>query len=109
MLEIQSLPQPQHDQWLHERHRYEVLSRVYRMTNADPAVTLGCGDLASELGFTREEVFRILHDLEFRGYLAYVGSGPRVRITPRAVAYLLVDSGRRRSIRDTAELAAAAD
>ena len=106
MLEIQPTPQLQPDHWLHERHRYELLSRVYRLTNADCSVTLACGDLASEMGFSREECFRILHDLEFRGYLAYVGSGPRVRITPRAVAYLLVDSGRRRSIRDAGEVVA---
>lgn len=90
----------EHDPWLHERHRYDVLAHVYRNVRGDCELPLHCGRLADELGLTREETFRILHELEHRGFLSYLGSGPRVRITPLAVAYLLVDSGRRHSIRD---------
>ena len=100
MLQAQQTFQVKNENWLGERHRYEVLSHIYRMANADCSVGIGCAAIAQELGFPREEVFQILHELEFLGFLAYVGSGPRVRLSPRAVAYLLLDSGRRRSIRD---------
>lgn len=99
MLNPELHPQSVNDHWLHERHRYQVLSHVYRRVNADCTKPFACAALPDELGFTREEVFRIIHDLEYRGYLAYIGSGPRVRLTPLAVGYLLIDSGRRRSIR----------
>lgn len=100
MLSIPSAEPAFSDSWLRERHRYEVLSHIYRTTRGDCTVSLSCGSISEETGLPRDEVFHALHDLEFLGYVAYVGSGPRVRMTPRAVAYLLIDAGRRRSVRD---------
>lgn len=87
------------EKWLHERNRFAVLEQVFQRTGGDCTRVLSCGSLADELGLSREEVFRVLHDLELRGFLAYIGSGPRVRLTSRATQFL-ADAGRRRSVRD---------
>lgn len=88
------------ERWLHERHRFDVLERVFLCSAGDCSRVVACGRLSDELDLSREETFRILHDLELRGFLAYVGSGPRVRVLPYAVEYLMLAAGRRRSIRD---------
>lgn len=102
MLQSATTAQRKNEVWMRERHRYDVLTCVYRCTNGDCGESLACTSVAEEMRLPRDEVFGILHDLEFLGYLSFVGSGPRVRITPRAVAYLLIGSDRRRSVRDQA-------
>ena len=100
MFPIQAGLQHESNQWLHQQHRYEVLSYVYRRTDADCTASISCADLADELVALHDEVLGILHELALLGYLAFVDSESRVRLKPRALSYLLLDSGRRRSIRD---------
>lgn len=83
-----------------ERKRYEVLQRIYQRAEGDCALEMHAREVGTEMGLTPEETFQIVHFLESRGFLAYLGAGPRICITEKGVRYIEREAGRRRSIRD---------
>lgn len=83
-----------------ERQRYEILEGVYQRTGENCETPVSGLQVGQERGLRREETFRCVQHLAQRGYLFYVGAGPRVCITPRGIRYLNQESGRRRSVRD---------
>lgn len=83
-----------------ERMRYEVLLMVYGATREAAGRPVSAVRFAQELGVWQAEVFRVVEWLERKGLLLYHGAGPTVSLTPRGVAYVEREAGRRRSIRD---------
>jgi predicted transcriptional regulator len=86
-------------EWSEEQLRYQVLTTVYAHTGAHCEREVTGTMIGSELKLKYEDLFRIIHFLEYNGYLDYRGSGPRVCITEKGIRYLLESARRRRSIR----------
>lgn len=86
-------------EWRREQLRYQVLDWVYDRTGADCSLTVTGTQIGAGLGLSYEELYRIIHFLEDRGYLSYLGVGPRVCITEKGVRYLETESRKRKSIR----------
>lgn len=86
-------------EWRREQLRYRVLEWVYEHTGADCSVAVTGTQVGAALMLSYEELYRVIHFLEDRGYLNYRGAGPRVCITERGIRYLQVEARNRRSIR----------
>jgi DNA-binding IclR family transcriptional regulator len=87
-------------EWREEQLRYAVLKYVYERAGQHCEVVVKGSEIGAALDLRYENLFRITHFLERRGYLAYLGEGPRVCITFQGIEYMEVLAGRRRSIRD---------
>ncbi|HET7322446.1 MAG TPA: hypothetical protein VFI96_08140 [Longimicrobiaceae bacterium] len=87
---------------LHEHHRYLVLRLVQEGSRSDPRAIVTGSELVRTTELPPEEVFRILEFLARRGYIHYLGAGPRVRIARVGADYLQRGRGRRESVRDPA-------
>lgn len=86
-------------EWRREQARYRVLEWVYERTGVNCDVAVTGTEIGAALGLPYEDLYRVIHFLEDRGYLNYRGAGPRVCITPKGIRYLEVDAQNRRSIR----------
>lgn len=88
-----------HYEWRREQLRYQVLQWVYERTGADCSLPVTGTQVGAALRLPYEELYRVIHFLEDRGYLRYLGAGPTVCITDKGIRYLEVDSRKRQSIR----------
>lgn len=86
-------------EWRREQLRYRVLAWVYEHTGSDCDISVTGTQIGAALRLPYEELYRVIHYLEDRGYLNYRGAGPRVCITEQGIQYLRVDAKKRRSIR----------
>lgn len=86
-------------EWRREQVRYRVLAWVYDRTGVNCDVAVTGTQIGAALGLSYEELYRVIHFLEDRGYLDYQGAGPTVCITAKGIRYLEVDARKRRSIR----------
>lgn len=87
-------------EWQEEQLRYQVLHYVYEHAGQHCDVVVKGSEIGTALNLRYEELFRITHFLETRGYLAYLGAGPRVCLTAKGIEYMELLAGRRRTIRD---------
>lgn len=87
-------------EWSEERLRYNVLSTIYERTGASCETTITGTEVGALLQLKYEDLFRVIHFLEFNGYLKYLDSGPRVCITFKGLRYIEELAGRRRSLRE---------
>jgi predicted transcriptional regulator len=89
---------PRHE-WRREQLRYSVLELVFQRTGSNCELSVTGSEIGAALELPYEELYRVVHYLENRGFLNYRGAGPRVCITTKGIRYLEELSGRRRSIR----------
>lgn len=89
----------EHYEWRREQVRYRVLEWVYDRTGVNCDVAVTGTQIGAALGLSYEELYRVIHFLEDRGYLDYRGAGPTVCITAKGIRYLEVEARNRRSIR----------
>lgn len=82
-----------------EQLRYQVLRWVYDNAGAACTVPVTGSQIGAALRLPYEELYRVIHYLEDRGYLSYLGAGPTVCITEKGVRYLEVEARNRRTIR----------
>lgn len=88
-------------EWDEERLRYSVLSTIYERAGASCENTVTGTEVGAVLDLKYEDLFRVIHFLEYNGYLKYLGAGPRVCITDRGLRYVEELAGRRRSVRNS--------
>ena len=93
---------PERPDWDEERLRYAVLSTIYERAGASCEQTVTGTDIGAALNLRFEDLFRVVHFLEFHGFLKYLDAGPRVCITDKGLRYVEELAGRRRSIRTDA-------
>ncbi len=86
-------------EWSEEQLRYRVLRAVYDKGGARCERTVTGTTIGADLDLRYEDLFRVIHFLEFNGFLDYLGAGPRVCITPKGVHYVAEAAGRRKSLR----------
>lgn len=86
--------------WDEERLRYHVLSAIYERAGASCERTVTGTEIGAVLNLKFEDLFRVIHFLEVKGYLKYLDAGPRVCITAAGLRYIEELAGRRRSLRD---------
>ena len=82
-----------------ERDSFILLQHVYTVTGADPAVAVNGSRVGQELGFAEEEASRLIHYLNWVGYMKQSAAGPHLSIAPGGVEYLEREAGRRHSVR----------
>ena len=87
------------DRQSEERARYEFLSRLHQVTSSDPQGVLHAGEIGEEVGLSRVQTFAVVEFLADRGYVEYLGAGPRVRIAPSGMRYIEMEAGARRTVR----------
>lgn len=87
-------------EWDEERLRYNVLSTIYERAGASCESTVIGTEVGTVLDLKHEDLFRVIHFLEYNGYLKYLGAGPRVCITDKGLRYVEEIAGRRRSLRN---------
>jgi hypothetical protein len=85
--------------WQEERLRYEVLRFVYDHAGASCMHEVTGSQIGAALQLNYEELYRIVHFLENRGYLRYLGAGPRVCLSDDGIRYLEELAVRRRTVR----------
>lgn len=84
-----------------EQHaRFEFLLRLHRIDRGDPGTVVHALDLGCGMGLSSVETFAVVEFLASRGYVEYLGAGPRVRIAPKGIRYIEWDASDRRTIRD---------
>jgi len=71
-----------------EREVRRFLERVREAAGADCATPVAGSAVGDALGLSRETTYRLVDHLSARGYLHYVGTGPRVCITARGLEWL---------------------
>jgi hypothetical protein len=91
---------PQEETDGRERARYDFLLRLYHWTGADPRSVMHALDVGFDLGLTPVQTFAVVEFLSRRGYIDYLGAGPRIRITPMGVDFIRIGAGYRRTIRE---------
>lgn len=64
------------------------LERVRDRAGADCSTPVPGAVVGDALGLSREITYRLVDHLSARGYLDYVGSGPRICITARGLEWL---------------------
>jgi hypothetical protein len=87
------------DHQAEEHARYEFLVRLYQDTRPHPQRVVHAGAIGYQVGLTRVQTFAIAEFLADRGYIEYLGAGPRIRIAPRGIRYIEWEASDRRSIR----------
>ena len=85
--------------WTEEQMRYKVLDAVYGRAGAQCDREVTGTEIGAQLDLRYEDLFRLIHFLEYHGYLLYLGAGPRVCVTRKGVEYIEEVAGRRRSVR----------
>jgi DNA-binding MarR family transcriptional regulator len=85
--------------WQEERLRYEVLRFIYEHAGASCQHEVTGTQIGAALQLTYEDLYRIVHFLDSRGYLHYMGAGPRVCLSEEGRRYLEELARQRRSIR----------
>ena len=86
-------------EWTEEQLRYRVLVTVYALTGAGCEEEVAGAAIEAALGLRFEDLCRLIHFLEYHGFLDYRGSGPRVGITKKGIDYIRQTARRRQSIR----------
>ena len=86
-----------------ERDSFILLQHVYTVTGADPAVAVNRSRVGQELGFAEEESSRLIHYLNWVGYMKQSAAGPHLSIARDGVEYLEREAGRRHSVRAPAD------
>lgn len=71
-----------------EREVRRFLDRVRGVAGADCSMPVAGADVGDALGLSRETTYRLVDHLSARGYLDYVGPGPRICITARGLEWL---------------------
>lgn len=87
-------------EWGEQRLRYSILRAVYDRTEGRVDRPVTGSEIGAMLNLRYEDLYRVVHFLEYNGYLAYLGSGPRVSITDQGVRYIEDLADRRRTIRE---------
>ena len=82
-----------------ENARFEFLMRLYQVTGANPHAVVHAGGIGLDVGLSRVQTFAVVEYLADRGYVEYLGAGPRIRLAPRGLRYIELDAGTRRTIR----------
>jgi hypothetical protein len=90
---------PETAEWNEEQLRYQVLRAVYDKGGARCERTVTGTTIGADLDLRYEDLFRVIHFLEFNGFLNYLGAGPRVCITQKGIHYVDEAAGRRKSLR----------
>ena len=88
-------------EWTEEQLRYRVLATVYAQAGARCEHEVSGTTIGTELGLRYEDLYRLLHFLEYNGYLDYRDSGPLVCITRKGIEYISDVARCRRSIRSS--------
>ena len=83
-----------------ERMRYEVLHMLYRATEGAMDRPFNVVRFTRDLGVWHAELYRVIEWLDRKGFVRYLGAGPMVSLTPRAIAYIEREAGGRKSLRD---------
>ena len=71
-----------------ERMRYEVLAMLCRASGGDPTREIDCARLAEAIGVWSQELFRVVDFLANKDLVRYSGSGSRVSVTERGLAFI---------------------
>lgn len=85
--------------WGEERLRYDVLRFIYEHAGASCQQEVTGAQIGAALHLAYEDLYRVIHYLETRGYLDYRGAGPKVCLTETGFSYLSEIAGRRRTVR----------
>lgn len=86
--------------WRVQRQLYRVLLQIHRHADGRCTQAVQARQFAHQLRMPLEELYRAVYDLTVRGYLDYLGAGPRVCITEKGLEYIEHGARRRQSIRD---------
>lgn len=86
-------------EWSEEQLRYCVLLTVYAETEACCDREVAGNAIGAALDLRCEDLYRVIHFLEYNGYLDYRGAGPRVCLTRKGIDYVRQIARRRHSIR----------
>lgn len=82
-----------------EQLRYQVLQWVYEHAGATCSIPVTGSQIGAALHIPYEELYRVIHYLDDRGYLGYLSAGPTVCITVKGIRYLEHEARNRRTIR----------
>jgi DNA-binding IclR family transcriptional regulator len=85
--------------WGEEKLRFRVLRAVYERAGHDCGHPITGSEIGAALHLRFEDLFRVVHFLEYHGYLQYLGAGPRVCITPKGLHYIDEGANRRQTVR----------
>lgn len=91
--------EPSRDQERRERESFVVLQHAYTLSDADPSASLPYARLGEDLGFAEPHFGDLVAHLVGVGYLARVGAGSLLSITPAGIDYIERLAWRRRSVR----------
>jgi hypothetical protein len=86
-------------EWGEEQLRFQVLRAVYDRGAKDCGDAVAGAQIGAALNVRYEDLFRVIHFLEYHGYLQYLGAGPRVCITPKGLHYIEEGADRRQTVR----------
>ena len=90
----------QRDAEMEERARFELLLRLYWIVRSDAGAVIHAVDLGRDIGLSPVETFAVAEFLASRGYIDYLGAGPRIRIAPKGIRYIEWIAAERRTVRD---------
>lgn len=79
--------------------RFLLLVRAYELSGGDSQTEVHARCLAEDLDLPLENVFAMVERLSREDYLAYLGAGPRVSVTPVGIDYIESARQRRRTVR----------
>ncbi len=82
-----------------ERQRYRVLAWIYQVVGENCETPAEAGEVADEMGLSRDDVVRAIAHLARQGYLRHAGAESRACLTEKGVEYLQRGAWRRRSVR----------
>lgn len=99
-MEVREESRAERPEWRRQRARFRLLRWVYDRTGGTPDVPVSGPEIEPALGVPREQLYRLIQYLEDRGYLRYLGAGPRVSISQQGIDYISLLAGRRESIRE---------
>lgn len=88
-----------------ERDSFILLQHVYTVTGADPAMPVNGTRVGNDLGFAPDEASRLIHYLNWVGYMKESAAGPHLSLAPEGIEYLERRAGRRHSVRAEADQA----
>ena len=69
------------------------------MTGADPDVPVNGSRVGIDLGFAPDESTRLIHYLNWIGYMKASAAGPHLSLSSEGIEYLEQHAGRRHSVR----------
>lgn len=86
-------------EWGEEQLRYRILCAVYERVDGRCEQPVTGTAIGAALNLHYEDLFRVVRDLERKGYLLDLGAGAHLCITSKGMRYIEEGAGRRRSIR----------